>query len=271
MTAPRTFSGCRLPRVDDATLVCVGVRLDGDATEWIAAAAPFTTERERAHAGRFVHAVDAARHLVGRAIVRRTLMANRRTLMADRRTLATDLDFPRTRWGKPVCPPRHAEDGQDPDGVPAVIDFSISHAGAMVWAAFCRAGYVGIDVEETRALPDLPGLAAQLHPCERDAIRALPATERAAAFYRCWTRKEAVLKALGRGLSLPLHGFQVHTGAIGADWLVSLPREDAQAGDGAAPAWTTRDIDAGPGYQCSVAARAAHLPVAVHPVEDDAA
>ncbi|MEG6506083.1 4'-phosphopantetheinyl transferase family protein [Nitratidesulfovibrio sp. 1201_IL3209] len=299
MTAPRAFSRCRLPQVDDAALVCVGVRMDGDATEWIAAAAPFTTERERAHAGRFVHAVDAARHLVGRAIVRRTLMADRRTLMADRRALAVDGDFPRTRWGKPVCPPRHAEDGRDADGVPAVIDFSISHAGAMVWAAFCRAGCVGIDVEETRVLPDRPDwpdrpdlaglaelteLAAQLHPCERDAIRALPATERAAAFYRCWTRKEAVLKALGRGLSLPLHGFQVHTGAMGADWLVSLPCEDAQAGDDAAPApaqrraeqecapaWTTRDIDAGPGYQCSVAARAAHLPVAAHLVEDDAA
>lgn len=306
MTLPRTFAGHPFPRVDDAALTCVGMRLDGDATAWIEAATPFTTPHERAHARRFVHAVDAARHLVGRALVRRML--------------AVDGDFPRTRWGKPVCPPEHATGGRDGDGARNVIDFSISHAGAMVWAAFCRAGRVGIDVEKTRAMtdrpelpdrpdsPGLPGLAgladrgnradqadqttpgeltdvvAQLHPCERDAILALPPADRTAAFYRCWTRKEAVLKALGRGLSLPLNGFQVRTGSIGADWLVSLPCAHTQGQHGAwatlaerhaevgvKETWTTRDIAAGPDHQCSVAACAPRLPVTVHLVGTDTA
>lgn len=300
MTPARTFAGPPLPRMDDAGLTCVGIRLDGDATAWIAAATPFTTDSERAHARRFVHAVDAARHLVGRALVRRML--------------AVDGDFPRTRWGKPVCPPDTEASGRDGDAGRNAVDFSISHAGAMVWAAFCRAGRVGIDVEETRPLrgrgnrsgqasPDnrpglvdaaeMPGttgtmgtmgtmgidiienMAAQLHPHERDAIRALPASQRRAAFYRCWSRKEAVLKALGRGLSLPLDGFMVRTDAVGADWLVSLPGVAMQEEDHACPAsvdaWTTRDIDVGPEHQCSVAASAPRLPMAVHLVGMDMA
>ncbi len=289
MTPARTFAGLPLPRMDNAGLTCVGIRLDGDPTAWIAAASPFTTDSERTHARRFVHAVDAARHLVGRALVRRML--------------AVDGDFPRTRWGKPVCPQDHDAGERDGDAGRNAVDFSISHAGAMVWAAFCRAGRVGIDVEETRPLrgwgnpsgpadtAEMPGttgktgttgttgtdiiegMAAQLHPHERDAIRALPAPERGAAFYRCWSRKEAVLKALGRGLSLPLDGFMVRTDAVGTDWLMSLPCVDGQAGDHACPttadAWTTRDINVGPGHQCSVAASAPRLPVAVHLVEID--
>lgn len=300
MTPPRTFAGHPFPRVDDAALTCVGLRLDGDATAWIEAATPFTTAQERAHARRFVHAVDAARHLVGRALVRRMLVV--------------DGDFPRTRWGKPVCPPEQATGGRDGDGARNVMDFSISHAGAMVWTAFCRGGRVGIDVEKTRGttdrpeLPDRPDspclpaqadltdradradrgyltdMVAQLHPRERDAILALPPADRTAAFYRCWTRKEAVLKALGRGLSLPLDGFQVRTGATDGDWLVSLPCAHTQGQNGAwatlaerhagmdvTETWTTRDIAAGPDHQCSVAACAPRLSVAVHLVGTDTA
>lgn len=108
----------------------------------------------------------------------------------------------------------------------------------MVWAAFCRGGCVGIDVEETRAIPDIAELAAQLHPREREGIRSLAASERTAAFYRCWTRKEAVLKALGKGLGLPLHDFQVDTGPAATDWLLSPPREKHRAGE---------DFDIAPG------------------------
>jgi len=257
MADPRAFSAYPLPPVNDATLTCVGVRLSGDATEWIKAAMPFTTARERTHAGRFVHALDAARHLMGRAIVRRMLGAAQ--------GLAWTTDFPRTPWGKPTCPP----DGLGAPPAWNAIDFSITHSGDMVWAAFCQKGAVGMDVEQTRPIPDIAELAAQLHPQECRLVRSLSDPERTETFYRCWTRKEAVLKALGRGLSLPLHGFQVRTERDAREWLVSLPNaagHDQAAGPAGwereCAAWTTRDIDVGPGYQCSVAASAPHLRVA---------
>jgi len=226
------------------------VLLGGDAAAWIETAAPFVTESERVQARRFLHAQDAARHLVGRALVRRVFGAAL--------GLAHLGDFARTPQGKPVYPEGRLAGGD-------TIDFSISHSGDMVWAAFCRGAAsgigVGIDVELARPMPDLFELAAQLHPLECAAIRAQPEPERAAAFYRCWTRKEAVLKALGLGLNQPLHSFQVQPEPRDADWLVSLPGRLEQ--EAACAAWTTRDIDAGPGYQCSVAASAPSLPLAV--------
>lgn len=246
MSVPRAFSSLPLPPLGQGTLACIGVQLDGNAADWVEAATPFVTESERAQARRFLHAQDAARHLLGRALVRRVLCA------------ATGLerlgDFPRTPLGKPVCP-------DAPRGGTAAMDFSISHSGDMVWAAFCRDAAVGIDMEQVRPLPDLFELAGQLHPLECAAIRAQPEHERATAFYRCWTRKEAVLKALGQGLNLPLHGFQVRPESCERDWLVSLPGQTAQAT--ACAAWTTRDIDAGPGRQCSAAASAPGLSLVV--------
>lgn len=246
MSAPRAFSSLPLPPLHQGTITCVGVQLDGDAVDWVQAATPFVTQSERARARRFLHPLDAARHLLGRALVRRVLCAATGQERLE--------DFPRTPRGKPLCP-------DAPQGGMAGVDFSISHSGDMVWAAFCRGAAVGIDAEQLRPLPDLSELAAQLHPQECAEVRAQPEGERLAAFHRCWTRKEAVLKALGAGLSLPLDCFQVCTQAREADWLVSLPGQPAHGT--AQAAWTTRDIDVGPGRQCSAAASAAALSLAV--------
>lgn len=246
MSKPHAFSSLPLPPLRQGTLTCIGVQLGGDPADWVEAATPFVTEAERAQARRFLHALDAARHLLGRALVRRVLCA-----ATGRERLG---DFPRTPLGKPVCP-------DAPHGGTADMDFSISHSGDMVWAAFCRDAAVGIDMEEVHPLPDLFELSAQLHPLECAAVRAHPEPERVAAFYRCWTRKEAVLKALGQGLNLPLHSFQVRPDPCERDWLMSLPGQTAQAT--ACAAWTTRDIDAGPGRQCSAAASAPGLPLVV--------
>jgi 4'-phosphopantetheinyl transferase len=256
MAHPRQFPSLRLPRPAPGALACIGIVLEGEAAEWIDAAATFATPQERAHAKRFLHAVDAARHLVGRALARRMLGPG------PGRPLTPE--FIASPWGKPLCPPGPPAEEPTPD-------FSIAHSGGMVWTAFCHSGPVGIDVERTLPLPDVDELAAQLHQRECGDIRALPRPERAAAFYRCWTRKEAVLKALGRGLNLPLSGFQVLTGPSRSDWLVSLPGGAAPAVRHSGPpepkeepaAWTTCDIDAGAEHQCSVAAGAAALPLAV--------
>ncbi|MBB5144666.1 4'-phosphopantetheinyl transferase family protein [Desulfovibrio intestinalis] len=238
----------------------MGLRIDQEI-QWSKACRPYVTKNELDKSARFRHSADAVRHIAGRALVRRMLEAAGHKKFDD--------DFFLNPYGKPYSPG-------------SGLHFSISHSGSMVWAAFCREAPVGIDVESQLTLPDLADLATQLHPREAQAIDSFSPEERTAAFYRCWTRKEAVLKALGKGLSLPLNSFQVRVDSSDTNWLVLPPDEDcrAEAGknqhapehgcgqeedfskQGAAPAtWTSQDVWCAGGYQCSVAALASGLEV----------
>ena len=98
------------------------------------------------------------------------------------------------------------------DGVPAAEDlrFNLSHSHELVLYAFTRGRDVGVDIEYMRA--DFAGeeIAARFFS-EREVsmLCALPAEERTRAFFNCWTRKEAYIKARGEGLSHPLDAFDV--------------------------------------------------------------
>lgn len=92
----------------------------------------------------------------------------------------------------------------------ADVDFSVTHSGEVIGVAVCRGAAVGLDVEENTAGLDVDTAApSALTETELTALYARPATERRAAFLRTWTRKEAVLKALGVGLRMPLRGLEV--------------------------------------------------------------
>ena len=137
----------------------------------------------------------------------------------------------------------------------------------MVWVALCRTAAVGIDLEQLRPLPDAAELTSQLHPHERQALLALPDGELQNAFFRCWTRKEAVLKACGTGLNTPLNSFCVSIVQQQDNWILTSPTSstcDAQRTDTTPHQWTSHDIAAPSSYQCSVAACAAHLEVLTH-------
>ena len=119
----------------------------------------------------------------------------------------------------------------------------------MVWAAFCKKGTVGIDVEGIRMTPDIPELAAQLHAHEYATIQRQSQAKQATTFYRCWVRKEAVLKACGKGLSKALNSFCVHTDARETRWLKSIDTPPLKT-------WHTYDIPMPDNYLCSVATTA---------------
>jgi 4'-phosphopantetheinyl transferase len=73
-----------------------------------------------------------------------------------------------------------------------------------------RAREVGVDVEWLRPVPDAEQIAARYFaPGENDLLRALPPGTRLQAFFNCWTRKEAYVKALGNGLAQALDAFEV--------------------------------------------------------------
>ena len=95
--------------------------------------------------------------------------------------------------------------------------FSLSHAGAWALVAFSAGLPVGVDLEPRLALPDLGPLAARvMGPGEHAAWAALGPDEREAAFYRAWTRKEALLKAHGSGLAIEPALAEVGVGPPGA-------------------------------------------------------
>ncbi len=97
---------------------------------------------------------------------------------------------------------------------PPPLDFSFSDVESMALLAVSRGGPVGVDVETIRENVALTPISeSRFAIAERDAVRDAPEAERAARFYRIWTRKEAALKAIGIGLSQGLARFSVPVAA----------------------------------------------------------
>ncbi len=90
------------------------------------------------------------------------------------------------------------------------LRFNLSHSRGLALFAITRGRELGIDVEYIR--PDVAeeGIAERFFSTREVAmLRALPVNLQAEAFFNCWTRKEAYIKARGEGLSLPLDQFDV--------------------------------------------------------------
>jgi 4'-phosphopantetheinyl transferase len=90
------------------------------------------------------------------------------------------------------------------------LHFNLSHSAGLAIYAFSYTRQVGIDAEYTRTDIDYDSLAkASFSPKEQALLRSLPDNVKCDAFYNCWTRKEAFIKAMGKGFSVPTHKFSV--------------------------------------------------------------
>jgi 4'-phosphopantetheinyl transferase len=101
-----------------------------------------------------------------------------------------------------------------PAGKPCIANpslaFNLAHSGASAILAFAHGGYIGADVELIRSMDDMSSVAqCSFAPGEFQRWQALPADQKTRAFYRCWTRKEAYLKAIGEGIAHRLQKFEV--------------------------------------------------------------
>jgi 4'-phosphopantetheinyl transferase len=114
-------------------------------------------------------------------------------------------------------PPRSIAFGYGPQGKPFLerskgsppVQFNLSHSDGLGLVVIGRQE-IGVDVERVRSLTDLLELADRFFSRQEVAdLRAVPAGQRAGAFFRCWTAKEAYIKARGEGLSMPLDRFAV--------------------------------------------------------------
>lgn len=129
------------------------------------------------------------------------------------------------------------------------LRFNMSHTEGLTLMAFCLDAEIGVDVEKLRVIEDCDQLAAMnFSSTENIALQAQPESERNAAFLRCWTRKEAYIKARGEGLSLPLDGFSVTLGKHEQAALTHC------AWDMNEPArWMLQDLQPLPGYAGALA------------------
>lgn len=149
---------------------------------------------EQARARRFILAKDRDRFTVTRGILRQLL-----GLYLRRPPASVTIEV--GPQGKPAL--RAKEDL-------APLRFNLSHSQGLGLFAFTLEHEVGIDVEQIRPEVTKDGIEQSYFSArERRELDALPAECRPDGFFRCWTRKEAYVKVLGKGLHLPLDSFDV--------------------------------------------------------------
>ncbi len=191
---------------------------------------------ERARAQRFLSAVHRDSYIVGRGRMRAILA----TYLQQP---AATLKFSYGASGKPFLT------------TPAAPHFNLSHSDTTAALAVTVSSPIGLDIEAHRPLTD--DIAGRFFSAaEIEALHALPEAARAAAFFRCWTRKEAVVKALGDGLNRPLTSFDVSIADVDQPLLLRMSRET----DDELARWRLFNFIPAPGLAGAVACRvpAAH-------------
>jgi 4'-phosphopantetheinyl transferase len=166
---------------------------------------------ESARAARFHFEQHRRRFVLARGVLRALLARYLRIEPAEVR-------FAYGPYGKPSLVEEHGVSG---------VRFNASHSHELAVYAFAQEREIGVDVEYVKS--DFAGeeIAQQFFSAhEVQTLMSLPESERAAAFFRCWTRKEAYIKAIGNGLSHPLNGFDVTVAPHEDAWLIRDHRDD---------------------------------------------
>lgn len=175
-----------------------------------------TTSAERDRASRYRRREDAERYLSAHGVLRLILASY---VSCD--PLA--LRFSTGKNGKP-----YLDDGS--------LQFNLSHSGERALIGVARSRQVGVDVEQFRPMPDLDSLAARIcSPGELQTLAGLAEADRERAFFALWTRKEALAKVTGEGISAVFRD----------DLAPDVPSPDR---------WTLIDVSDLPGYAACVAA-----------------
>jgi 4'-phosphopantetheinyl transferase len=209
------------------------VSLDQPAT-CVRRLAQTLSDDERARAGRFRFERDHRRFVVGRGVLRAILG---RYLGAE----PGRLQFRYGARGKPYL-------AGEFDGSP--LRFSLAHSHRLALCALTRDREVGVDLEYVRPMPDAPQMVARFFSPHENAVWSeLPASQKEQAFYACWTRKEAYIKALGDGLARPLDRFDV---SLAPGEPAQLLNVDGEPGE--VPRWALETLAPARGYVGALAA-----------------
>ncbi len=191
------------------------------------------TPDEQQRAARFHFQKDRNHYTVARGVLR--LILGRYLNCAPEL-----LRFTYTSHGKPDLSPDSGGDW---------LAFNLSHSGTMALYGITLKRRIGVDIEYIRPDTASAEIAERFFSArEVAALRALPVAVQHEAFFNCWTRKEAYIKAIGEGLSHPLDKFVVSL-APGepARLLETMPDPEEAA------RWTFQALDVAPGYKAALA------------------
>jgi 4'-phosphopantetheinyl transferase len=202
----------------------------------VAAMEPVLSEAEREKAARFHFQQDRERYTTSKAC-QRSVLGGYLGLEP------MSLIFALNAFGKPSLGGETA--GGD-------LHFNLSHTRGLGMLAVARGGELGVDVEQVRDREVDLGIARRFFsPQEVAALEGLPAALQNVAFYTCWTRKEAYIKARGEGLSIPLDQFSVSLAPGRPPALVSHETDPEET-----RRWDLYNLNLGPGYAGALAVRA---------------
>lgn len=196
---------------------------------------------EQERAARFYFPRDRKRFIAARGSLRQILS---RYLAMD----PAELRFCYGPQGKPTLAPEQGGER---------LQFNLSHSQGLALIAIARdrrqaarkLRSVGVDLEAIDPNYGWQDVARQFFtPNERNQLCGLPVPEQGRAFYQLWTRKEALLKAIGTGLTVPLNQVEVGLNP-GQPTRLIRPVWQAQS----TQAWTIQDLPLGPSYAAAVA------------------
>ena len=193
---------------------------------------------EQSRAARFHFEKDRRNFIVARGGLRKLLGRYLEIAPAD-------LSFTYGDQGKPALAPEVAQKLTP-------LKFNLAHSGSLAVYAFTLLGEIGIDLEHIK--PEFTGddIAQRFFSATEVAcLDQLSADARALAFFNCWTRKEAFIKAKGMGLSLALDQFDVTLGPAQEAALLRTRWDESEAGR-----WSLRALDIGVGYVGAVVVEA---------------
>jgi 4'-phosphopantetheinyl transferase len=202
------------------------------------------TPDEKERADRFCFEKDQANFITGRAILRTLL--GRYTNQSP-----ADVKFVYNSYGKPLL----KKQVQSP-----LLNFNLSHSGGKVLYAFSRGVPLGIDLEKMKPNIDLVAIAQRFFsPGEVSSLFSLKKSDRAEAFYACWTRKEAFIKAMEMGLSLELDKFDVSLRPGEPARLISIKFQNQNTRN-----WSLYDLKVFPGFKACLAVRSRNIVISYY-------
>ncbi len=209
------------------------VCLDPDAS-YVTSLRQTLSADERARAGRFYFEKDREHFIVARGLLRVILS---RYLDIE----PSQLRFCYSPFGKPSLVTTSDQ---------KTLSFNVSHSCGLALYAVTRDRKIGIDLERIRTDFACEQIAERFFsPREKAMLRALQAEKaKHRAFFNCWTRKEAYIKARGEGLSLPLDQFDVSLAPGEPATLLNVRGDPLEASR-----WSLQELFPGPGYVAALA------------------
>jgi len=197
---------------------------------------------ERARAGCFRFPTDARRYVEGHVALR--------TILSGYLDIAPEaVAYAYGTYGKPEIADTLT---------PSRLRFNFAHSESLALLTVTWETALGVDIERLRPEIEHATIADRFFSSrERAMLRTVPEHERLSAFFRCWTRKEAYIKARGEGLATPLADFTVSLAPVEPLALLSVRDKPEEAAK-----WTICDLGAHPEYAAALALNGSRMSLA---------